>query len=357
MSSHLIPALLLATALSTPALAQQQQPQQPQQAAGGMQALQDARQDLQTAADRLRQTGEAGDKQAVDRAKTEVRQAIDEVRQAMGRLTPQQRADVQEKLRQAEQGLQVTDPKAGVEAVDLLVVAVATVERQPAVDMKVIGLGDWSYDELYADGWRAEKLIDATVHGPTGEEIGEVENVIVGSDGKILSIIAEVGGIWDIGDTHVNVPWTEVKAVSGREGVTIPVTQDTVEEYSLFPDRVVTAQEARTQTEAVDDDLMTGPRAWKLSDLVNDYVRLKDVPGYGYVDDVVFDKEGMLKAVVVRPDATYRRPGYYAYPYYGYAAGWDPTLDAYQLPYDRAETEKLERFDYGKMKQDSVATD
>jgi sporulation protein YlmC with PRC-barrel domain len=350
MSSRLLPALALATALATPALAQQQ----PQQVAGGgAQALQDARQDLQTAADRLRQASGAGDEQAVDRTKAEVRRAIDEVRRAMGRLTPEQRADVQERLRQAEQGLQVGGPEAGARAADGLADAVAAVSA-PA---KVIGLGDWSYDELYADGWRAETLIDATVHGPTGEEIGEVENVIVGPDGKILSIIAEVGGIWDIGDTHVNVPWNEVEVASGREGVTIPVTQDTVERYSLFPDTVITAKEARTQTEAVDDDLMTGPRAWKLSELVNDYVRLRDVPGYGYVDDVVFDKEGALKAVVVRPDVIYRLPGHYAYPYEGYAGGWDPTLDAYQLPYDRAETEGLERFDYGKMERKTVAAD
>jgi sporulation protein YlmC with PRC-barrel domain len=377
MRSHLIPsvALAAAAALAAPAWAQQQQQQQPQQQAGNadqsqtgaMQALQDARQKLQAAAQELRQARQAGDQQAVSQAKPKLQQAIDQVRQAMLQLPPEQRADVQTTLRQAERGLQVNNSAHSLAAMDRLVDVIAVVAvpmtttsgtgtsaatAGAASDIEVVSATDWNYDELYADGWRGEQLIDTTVHGPTGEEIGEVENVIIGPDNKILSVIAEVGGVWDIGDTHVNVPWDKVKTEAGREGVTIPVTQETVEEYSLFPDEVISAQEARIETEAVDDDLTLGPRAWKLTALINDYVGLADTPGYGYVDDVIFNKEGELKAVVVQPDVTWGAPGYYAYPYYGLGYGWDPTLDYYEVPYSRDEVAGLDTFDYGEVDEE-----
>jgi PRC-barrel domain len=384
MRSHPVPTFALAAALAAPALAQQQPAQEQANNAssgqtGAMQASQDARQELQAAAQQLRQARQSGDQQAINQAQPEIQQAIDQVRQAMLQLSPEQRAKVQTNLRQAEQGLQVNNRAHSAAAIDRLVdvIAVVAVPVTSAAnagtsaattstsaatagatsDIEVVSPTDWNYDELYADGWRGEQLIDATVHGPTGEEIGEVENVVVGPDNKTLSVIAEVGGVWDIGDTHVNVPWNEVTTEAGREGVTIPVTQETVENYSLFPDEAITAREARTETEAVDDDLTLGPRAWKLTNLVNDYVGLADAPGYGYVDDVIFNKQGELKAVVVQPDVTWGTPGYYAYPYYGWGYGWDPTLDYYEVPYARDEVAGLDTFDYGEVDEEIPTSD
>src|SRR5680860_1756913 len=72
-------------------------------------------------------------------------------------------------------------------------------------------LTDWSYDSLYANGWSVENMFDTTeIIGANGEDIGDVENVIFSNDGKVLGIIAQVGGFWGIGDTHVHVPWDEV---------------------------------------------------------------------------------------------------------------------------------------------------
>ena len=69
-------------------------------------------------------------------------------------------------------------------------------------------LATWNYDPLYAEGWSVDNMFDETdVIGDNGEEIGDVENIIFSNDGQILGIIAQVGGFWDIGDTHVFVPW------------------------------------------------------------------------------------------------------------------------------------------------------
>ncbi|HEX6015911.1 MAG TPA: PRC-barrel domain-containing protein [Geminicoccaceae bacterium] len=215
----------------------------------------------------------------------------------------------------------------------------------------VIDLRQWDYQELYTDGWRAGDLIGAEAYGPAGDEIGEVANLVVGPDGKILSVIAEVGGTWDIGDTHVNIPWDLTQITAGAEGIRVPVTRESVENYSLFADERLTAQGALAEIQPVDDDLATGPRAWKVTDLTGDLVRLDDRRGYGYVDDVVFNAHGEIQAVVVRPDVRLGRPGYYAYPFRPHAdgRGWDPGREYYHLPYSLAEVDELDRFDYRRM--------
>lgn len=339
-SAALVSALALMV-LAAPATAQDATSQQPQQQQQATRALQQAQQQLRAAAQQLQQASQANDPQALAQARTEVQQALDQVRQAMGQMSPEQRAQLQENLRQAEQGMQVTNPASLAEAIQRLErVASATTPDTPVL------LSTWSYDPLYADGWRSAEIWDAEVLGPDGVEIGEIENVLIGRDGRILSIIAEVGGVWDIGDTHINVPWDQVKVGPELEQLTIPVTEDNVEDFSLYKDWHIRAPEARSETTEVDDDLAIGPGVWKLTDLLDDYVMLAGHVPYGYVDDVVFNRQGELKAIVVRPDVTWGVPGYYAYPY---PAWWDPTLGYHALPYARADIGDLKPFEYGRL--------
>jgi sporulation protein YlmC with PRC-barrel domain len=228
-----------------------------------------------------------------------------------------------------------------------------TITPQPLRQAEKIPVSEWSYDDLYAQGWRSDQIWNAEVHGPGGEEIGDIENIIIGKDGRILSVIAEVGGLWDIGDTHISVPWNQVKVGTGFDRVTIPVTEENISNYSLFKDNYLTAMDAKGDRQAVDDDLTTGPRAWKLTDLTNDYVLLQDRTGYGWVDDVIFSRDGEIKAVVVRPDVGYGTPGTYAYPFYGWGYGWNPGRDYYGLPYDRNEITGLDQFDYERLETEA----
>jgi sporulation protein YlmC with PRC-barrel domain len=223
-------------------------------------------------------------------------------------------------------------------------------QGQSSVD--VIALPEWHYDELYAGGTSVENLIDAEVTGPTGEEIGYVENVLFGAEGQVLSIVAEIGGFIDIGDTHVNVPWNEVQVGDEGDEVSIPVTQETIEDYTIFADPVVRTFEASTVIEEVEGDnlgmVQTGLRVWRATELIGDYARLRDGEGfanYGYVDDLIVT-DGTLAAVVVAPDPAWGYPGYYAYPYYGYGYGWYPGYPYYDLPYEQADVEGLEPFEY-----------
>lgn len=245
----------------------------------------------------------------------------------------------------------MTTPSRNLFCTAAIVASVAglPVTAQTVETLDVIPLDAWTYDDLYAGGRSVDDFIDEMeVYGVNGEEIGDIENVLFGSDGRVLSIIAEVGGFWDIGDTHVNIPWQDVDIRADGKGVNVPVTEETVDDFSLYPDEMIFEVEADATIEAVDDDAETGPRVWRATELIGDYVRLLDGDGYinyGYVNDIIIHDDAVA-AVMVRPGTTWGTPGVYGYPYYGYAYGWEPGLDHYTLPYAQGEIVLVEPFDY-----------
>lgn len=226
----------------------------------------------------------------------------------------------------------------------------ATPALAQAVEADVIALNEWRYDELYTEGMSAENFIDEVeVYGATGEEIGDVEDIIANQDGEIIAVIAEVGGFWDIGDTHVSIPWDEVEVTAGR--VTVPLTEETVEDYGLFDQEYLTAENVSGEVVGGVDAAETGPRSFRLSELIGDYARLRgeddEMVNYGYVRDVMI-QDGRIAAVVVNPDVGYGAPGYYtAYPYYGY--GYAPGSRYYDMPYAEGEVGEMQEFEYDRV--------
>ena len=221
---------------------------------------------------------------------------------------------------------------------------------QAVTPQQVIQLSDWRADDLYLGGLSVDEMMDEMeVYGPTGEEIGSVENVIFTNDGKVLSLVAEVGGFWDMFDTHVNVPWNEVNySVEGQ--IIIPVTEENVEDYSTWETGYLTPAEAASGVEVVDDDLETSPGLFRATDLMGDYARVRggdadSFANYGYVNDLII-KDGQLQAVVVSPDSGYGVTGPYAYPYYGW--GWNTGRPYYDMPYNRDQALGAQRLDYNR---------
>ena len=229
-------------------------------------------------------------------------------------------------------------------------VALPSLAAAQTVEGDIVSLDGWTYDHLYEQGTSIEELLDADVDGPTGEDIGRVENVLFSAEGEALSVIAEVGGFLDIGDTHVSVPWEEVEIDADADTVVLPVTQETVEEYTLFTDDYVTLEDTQEIEEVGGNGWGTvdaGPRVWRAAELIGDYARLNggETPvAYGYVDDIVV-VDGAIEAVVVSPDVTWGTPGTYAYPYYGTGYGWGPAYDYYDLPYTEEDIVEMEPFE------------
>ncbi|WP_404378388.1 PRC-barrel domain-containing protein [Caenispirillum salinarum] len=221
-------------------------------------------------------------------------------------------------------------------------------QQQQGQNQDIQVLSQWNYDELYEGGLRAETMLGADVFGPNMDDIGDVENVILDRDNQIVAIIAEIGGFLDIGDTHVAVPWDQVKMTQG--GFQIPVDEDNLDQYGLYAEPGIVNKSNLQSTRVVDEDLIAGRNTWKLTGLIDDYAVLNNGAGYGYIDDAIFTQDGKLDAVVVQPDyAGYGMGGAYAYPFYGYRYGWSPDAEAYDLRYAPDEMAEMEPFDYGRM--------
>ena len=202
-----------------------------------------------------------------------------------------------------------------------------------------IDLTTWSNQPLYA-GFSAETFLDAEVYDQDGEQIGEVEDMIVNPDGTVQALVIEAGGFLDIGDTHFAYPFKKARILS-TDAVRVQFDEDNLDAYSMFRD--------------LDERPVTG-RNWKITELIDDYAYLHDRRAYGWVDDVILGWNGQVRAVIVSPDAAYGVGGPYAWPYYGYGGGWEPGLDYYAAPYTAEEIAVIDEFDPAQMQTQQTAS-
>jgi len=72
----------------------------------------------------------------------------------------------------------------------------------------------------------AKSIIGKDVYGANGNKIGEVNNLLVGADGRVHAAIIEFGGFLGIGENKVAVPWDQLNVT--RDRVTTAMTEDQV---------------------------------------------------------------------------------------------------------------------------------
>lgn len=246
---------------------------------------------------------------------------------------------------------------AGTAASSLLLISAVPALAQEQNQDNVEVLANWTYDPLYAEGWSVEYMFDESeIVNADGETIGDVENVIFSNDGKVLGIIAEIGGFLDIGDTHISVPWDEVTLARGIDELTVLVTEANIGDYDVLGDydwgsEIVTKSDMQGSTAKVEDNIEAGPGIFKATDLIGDFAYLPEDIHYGYIADIIV-QDGMIGAVVTDA-AAYGRSGYYAYPYSYYGA--TPSVGArYDMPYEDVQIDTIESFDYSKLQSRPV---
>ena len=65
--------------------------------------------------------------------------------------------------------------------------------------------------EMKAGDWRATKLSGVAVYNNNNERIGDVNEIILGRDGKAQAVVIGVGGFLGMGEHLAAVPWDKVK--------------------------------------------------------------------------------------------------------------------------------------------------
>ena len=77
--------------------------------------------------------------------------------------------------------------------------------------------------------WRSSKLVGTSVTNAAGERIGEVNEVIIGNDGRVQAVVLGIGGFLGIGEREVAVNYSALQMTrdsSGNAVITVNATRE-----------------------------------------------------------------------------------------------------------------------------------
>ena len=79
-----------------------------------------------------------------------------------------------------------------------------------------------------------DQVEDMNVYSATGEEVGEVDEVLMNADGQIVALVADVGGFLGIGAKEVVLQLDQVQLQGER--LTVDMTKEQLEQLPDWDD-------------------------------------------------------------------------------------------------------------------------
>lgn len=76
---------------------------------------------------------------------------------------------------------------------------------------------------------RASKLIGTNVTNAANESVGEINEILLGKDGKVAAVIVGVGGFLGMGEREVAMSYSSLRIArdtNGKDVVTVNATKD-----------------------------------------------------------------------------------------------------------------------------------
>lgn len=204
---------------------------------------------------------------------------------------------------------------------------------------------------LYDQGLSVENLLDESrVYDKTGRDVGQVDNVVFSRSGKVLAIVAEISGFFDMSETHVSIPWGQIGFTKHRDTIELPVDKADLEKRSTVDeDGVLTKGETAARVKVKEgSSLKTGNGIFLAHQLLGDRVYLESGRRWGNLNDLAI-LDGRLAAIVVEvPDQGPSR--HFAYPFKHETGGpVDAKSPRYTLPFSEDEADKMAEFDYERL--------
>ncbi|HEX6001209.1 MAG TPA: PRC-barrel domain-containing protein [Hyphomicrobiaceae bacterium] len=83
---------------------------------------------------------------------------------------------------------------------------------------------------------RASQLIGTSVKNPAGETIGDINEVVIGKDGKVAAVVVGVGGFLGIGEHEVAVRLESLQLTHGTDQGTTATLNATKEALKSAPE-------------------------------------------------------------------------------------------------------------------------
>jgi sporulation protein YlmC with PRC-barrel domain len=86
-----------------------------------------------------------------------------------------------------------------------------------------------------AGQWRASKLVGVNIYNEQNDKIGEVDDVIVNSSGKVDGVVVSVGGFLGMGEHDVMMKLDQIKFANKAGTTTTGSTRSDSKQW--YPDR------------------------------------------------------------------------------------------------------------------------
>ncbi len=87
--------------------------------------------------------------------------------------------------------------------------------------------------------WRTSKLIGADVYGLDNAKIGDINDVLIGSNGNVQAVVVGVGGFLGVGEKNVAIPFDALSITrktnsASIEKVTVTYSKDDLKNAPKF---------------------------------------------------------------------------------------------------------------------------
>jgi sporulation protein YlmC with PRC-barrel domain len=87
---------------------------------------------------------------------------------------------------------------------------------------------------LVLQGWRASKLLGASVYNDKNQRIGKIEDMLVSPDGKLSVAVIDVGGFLGLGKHRVAIPVDQFSDITAKRLVLPNATKEALKALPEF---------------------------------------------------------------------------------------------------------------------------
>ncbi|MBU2583552.1 MAG: PRC-barrel domain-containing protein [Alphaproteobacteria bacterium] len=117
-----------------------------------------------------------------------------------------------------------------------LAIASPAIAEQPAANMEKAATSKTFVTAVTATDMRTSQWIGASVKNGADETVGDINDFIIGSDGRIVAIVAGVGGFLGLGEKNVGLAYGNVDLAKDADGKRVAMVTVTKDELMNAPD-------------------------------------------------------------------------------------------------------------------------
>lgn len=102
--------------------------------------------------------------------------------------------------------------------------------------------------------YQAKDLIGKDVKNDQGDSLGEINNLVIDTSGKITHVVLGTGGIAGLGEKTYAVPWDRIQLSPDRDHIVLNVSKDQLaSEFAAFEEKAMEERREEMKDESRED--------------------------------------------------------------------------------------------------------